>query len=76
MILIEKGHKYQNNMNESNKAAAVQIFLSNNPDIKTSNMLDLHGLHVKEAIDVFKQTFLRKKAGQYTGRTSKLTFLF
>ena len=37
--------------------------MENNPDIKYSNMLDLHGLHVKEAIDALKQTMYKKRAG-------------
>ncbi len=51
------------NMHKSNNAAAIQTFLTYNQDIKNSNTLDLHGLQVKEAINVLKQIMSEKKQG-------------
>ena len=42
----------------------MQIFMSNNYDIKNQNTLDLHGLHVKEAIQVLKNVINEKKEGR------------
>jgi hypothetical protein len=50
-------------MQEFNKAASYEIFQSNNSDIKNSNILDLHGLHVNEALEVFKEIYYKKKNG-------------
>ena len=50
-------------MQEFNKAASYEIFQSNNSDIRNSNILDLHGLHVNEALEVFKEIYNKKKNG-------------
>ena len=50
-------------MKKSNDMASMQIFLSNNLDIRNSNTLDLHGLYVKEAIEVLKNVMNEKKTG-------------
>lgn len=61
----DMGH-YQTKMIEySNQKAVVQIFKENNPDYKNSNTLDLHGLHVKEAISVLKDVISQKKTGLF-----------
>jgi hypothetical protein len=39
------------------------IFLANNPELKTNETIDLHGLHVKEAIAAVKQLISTKKQG-------------
>jgi hypothetical protein len=51
-------------MKTSNNMASMQIFMSNNIDIKNSNTLDLHGLHVKEALNVLKNVLNEKQTGK------------
>ena len=51
-------------MNQSNEVASIQTFLNNNPDIQNSNTLDLHGLQVREALNVLKQVMAEKKIGK------------
>jgi len=53
-------------MQHSNDIASIQAFLNNNPDIKNSNTLDLHGLQVKEALNVLKQVMAEKRIGKLT----------
>jgi hypothetical protein len=60
----EMGHQQSSNMKKSNNLASMQIFLSNNIDIRNSNTLDLHGLHVKEAMNVLKNVIVEKKNGK------------
>jgi hypothetical protein len=50
-------------MQQSNEFASVQAFLNNNPDIQNSNTLDLHGLQVREALNVLKQVIAEKRSG-------------
>lgn len=61
----EMGHRQTKQMDNSNEMASVKIFSANNPDIKNSNTLDLHGLHVNEAINVLKNVFNGKRKGFY-----------
>ena len=51
-------------MKKSNNLASMQIFMTNNIDIQHSNTLDLHGLHVKEAIGVLKNVLNEKRNGE------------
>ena len=53
------------NMQQSNEFASVQAFLNNNPDIQNSNTLDLHGLQVREALNVLKQVIAEKRSGNF-----------
>ncbi|CAF0961236.1 unnamed protein product, partial [Brachionus calyciflorus] len=57
----DMGHQQTQRIEDSNQKAAVQIFKENNPDFNHSNTLDLHGLHVKEAIDVLKKIITKRK---------------
>jgi len=59
----EQGHEQTWNMQQSNEFASVQAFLNNNPDIQNSNTLDLHGLQVREALNVLKQVIAEKRSG-------------
>lgn len=43
--------------------ASIQIFLANNPDLKNTETVDLHGLHVKEALAAVKQLINNKRLG-------------
>lgn len=60
----DMGHHHTKMMEFSNQQAVVQIFNANNPDYRNSNTLDLHGLHVKEAIGVLKDVINQKKMGK------------
>lgn len=51
-------------MQQSNEIASIQTFLNNNPGIQKSNTLDLHGLQVKEALQVLKNVMFEKKIGK------------
>lgn len=59
----DMGHNQTKMIEYSNHKAVVQIFRENNPDFGNSNTLDLHGLHVKEAISVLKDVLGQKKLG-------------
>ena len=59
----DMGHNQTKLIEYSNHKAVVQIFRENNPDFGNSNTLDLHGLHVKEAINVLKDVLSQKKQG-------------
>ena len=60
----DMGHEQTKNIEESNQKAAIQIFKEHNPDISHSNTLDLHGLHVKEEINVLKNIITERKSGK------------
>lgn len=55
-------------MREANHRAAVQIFERVNSSLLPSNILDLHGLHVDEALEHLAQVLQDKTTGneQYT----------
>ena len=61
----EMGHTQAVNMHRSNNLASIQTFLYNNPDIRNSSTLDLHGLSVKEALNVLKKVFFEKKQRKF-----------
>ncbi|XP_029366196.1 NEDD4-binding protein 2 [Echeneis naucrates] len=46
----QQGHMHGQRMNEANHRAAVQIFERVNSSLLPQNILDLHGLHVNEAL--------------------------
>lgn len=52
--LSNEGHQHQDQMNQLNAQAAQWIFQANNQD-SGSNEVDLHGLYVKEALDVTRK---------------------
>lgn len=47
----QQGHLHGQRMNEANHRAAVQIFERVNSSLLPQNILDLHGLHVDEALE-------------------------
>jgi len=50
-------------MHEANHRAAVQIFERVNSSLLPSNILDLHGLHVDEALQHLAQVLQDKTTG-------------
>lgn len=54
-------------MREANHRAAVQIFEKVNSSLLPSNILDLHGLHVDEALQHLAQVLQVKTTGNYEG---------
>lgn len=50
-------------MHEANRRAAVQIFERRNSSLLPSNILDLHGLHVDEALEHLAQVLEDKTTG-------------
>lgn len=50
-------------MREANHRAAVHIFERVNSSLLPQNILDLHGLHVHEAVDHLIQVLQDKKTG-------------
>jgi hypothetical protein len=67
-------------MKNSNHIASVNIFALNNANINDSNTLDLHGLHINEAIKVFKEVYAKKRNDLYNNKNNKIkkqkTYLF
>ena len=61
---ILKAHEHGQSMHSSNEIASVQTFIEKNPNIHSSNVLDLHGLQVKEALNALKQIMFEKKQGE------------
>uniref|UniRef100_A0A3B4H4F0 NEDD4 binding protein 2 n=1 Tax=Pundamilia nyererei TaxID=303518 RepID=A0A3B4H4F0_9CICH len=56
----QQGHLHSQRMREANHRAAVQIFERVNSSLLPSNILDLHGLHVNEALEHLAQVLLDK----------------
>uniref|UniRef100_I3JR45 NEDD4 binding protein 2 n=1 Tax=Oreochromis niloticus TaxID=8128 RepID=I3JR45_ORENI len=56
----QQGHLHGQRMREANHRAAVQIFERVNSSLLPSNILDLHGLHVNEALEHLAQVLLDK----------------
>lgn len=50
-------------MREANHRAAVHIFERVNSSLLPKNILDLHGLHVDEALDHLVQVLQEKRTG-------------
>lgn len=59
----EMGHLCTERVKESNEAASTKIFTANNHELRSNNTLDLHGLHVDEAITALKCVLSAKKNG-------------
>lgn len=51
-------------MREANHRAAVQIFERVNSSLLPNNILDLHGLHVAEALDHLVKVLQEKTTGK------------
>lgn len=62
-FLLFQGHLHGQRMHEANHRAAVQIFERVNSSLLPSNILDLHGLHVNEALEHLAQVLLDKTKG-------------
>ncbi|XP_069487873.1 NEDD4-binding protein 2 isoform X2 [Ambystoma mexicanum] len=60
----QQGHLHGKKMKEANHLAALQIFNRVNESLLPENVLDLHGLHVDEAIKNMSQ-ILHEKAEEY-----------
>ncbi|XP_075050912.1 NEDD4-binding protein 2 isoform X2 [Mixophyes fleayi] len=56
----QQGYLYGQKMKEENRRAAVQIFERANEYLLPENILDLHGLHVDEAMKHFRKVLLDK----------------
>lgn len=65
---VLQGHLYGRQMRQANHRAAVQIFERVNRSLLPKNILDLHGLHVDEALTHLAQVLEDKATGrqQYT----------
>ncbi|NXN20858.1 N4BP2 protein, partial [Nycticryphes semicollaris] len=59
-----QGRLHEQKMKEANHAAAVQIFEKVNTSLLPMNVLDLHGLHVEEAVDHLSRV-LQEKSEEY-----------
>ncbi|XP_039396097.1 NEDD4-binding protein 2 isoform X2 [Mauremys reevesii] len=60
----QQGRLHEQKMKEANHAAAVQIFEKVNASLLPENVLDLHGLHVDEAINHLSRV-LQEKSHEY-----------
>ncbi|XP_069833649.1 NEDD4-binding protein 2 isoform X2 [Dendropsophus ebraccatus] len=60
----QQGYLYGQKMKEENRRAAVQIFERANEYLLPENILDLHGLHVDEAMKHFRKV-LQDKTDEY-----------
>ncbi|XP_068607452.1 NEDD4-binding protein 2 [Brachionichthys hirsutus] len=58
----QQGHLHGKRMHEANHRAAVQIFERVNASLLPNNILDLHGLHVNEALEHLAQVLQDKTA--------------
>ncbi|XP_078800014.1 NEDD4-binding protein 2 isoform X1 [Oryzias latipes] len=58
----QQGHLHGQRMREANHRAAVHIFEKVNASLLPRNILDLHGLHVNEALEHLTQTLQDKTA--------------
>ncbi len=65
-------------MTNNNEAASINIFALNNANINESNTLDLHGLHINEAIKIFKEVYTKKRNDLLSNnnKKKKKTYLF
>lgn len=64
MCLWIKGRLHEQKMKEANHAAAVQIFEKVNASLLPMNVLDLHGLHVDEAMNHLSRVLQEKSEGR------------
>lgn len=59
-----KGRLHEQKMKEANHAAAAQIFERVNTSLLPLNVLDLHGLHVDEAVNQLSRVLQEKSNGR------------
>ena len=64
ICLYLKGSLHEQKMKEANHLAAVEIFEKVNASLLPQNVLDLHGLHVDEAIEHLT-TVLQQKTEEF-----------
>ena len=57
----EMAREQNDKMQKQNEYASQNAFLMNNPDIKNSDLLDLHNLTVKESVTALKQIMYEKR---------------
>ncbi|XP_054845583.1 NEDD4-binding protein 2 isoform X2 [Eublepharis macularius] len=60
---VQQGRLHEQKMKEANHDASVQIFEKVNASLLPENLLDLHGLHVDEALDHLSRVLLEKTEG-------------
>lgn len=63
VLPLSQGHMHGKRMREANHRAAVQIFERVNSSLLPQNILDLHGLHVDEALRHLAQVLHDKTTG-------------
>ncbi|KAF2070514.1 hypothetical protein CYY_008162 [Polysphondylium violaceum] len=74
--LRSQGQKYEELMNQANEMACHQIFLSCNSRVSDTLKIDLHGLHVNEALEMANQVLSVHTNGEYDGESpSVITFI-
>ncbi|KAJ6655385.1 hypothetical protein lerEdw1_005443 [Lerista edwardsae] len=61
---VQQGHLHEQKMKEANHDAAMQIFEKVNASLLPENLLDLHGLHVDEALEHLCRV-LQEKTEEY-----------
>lgn len=64
MCFCIKGRLHEQKMKEANHAAAAQIFEKVNTSLLPLNVLDLHGLHVDEAVNQLSRVLQEKCEGR------------
>jgi len=64
MYIWIKGRLHEQKMKEANHAAAAQIFEKVNTSLLPLNVLDLHGLHVDEAVNQLSRVLQEKSNGR------------
>uniref|UniRef100_A0A8C6LSB6 NEDD4 binding protein 2 n=1 Tax=Nothobranchius furzeri TaxID=105023 RepID=A0A8C6LSB6_NOTFU len=69
----QQGHLHGQRMREANYRAAVQIFERVNSSLLPRNILDLHGLHVDEALEHLAQVLQDKTQGLCQPQLSVIT---
>ncbi|XP_060102265.1 NEDD4-binding protein 2 [Heteronotia binoei] len=57
---VQRGRLHEEKMKEANRDAAMQIFEKVNASLLPENLLDLHGLHVDEALDHLSRVLQEK----------------
>lgn len=70
---LSKGHLHGKRMHDANHRAAVQIFQRVNSSLLPKNILDLHGLHVDEALEHLAQVLEDKTTGNEKCTTLYMT---
>ncbi|XP_077984054.1 uncharacterized protein LOC144438768 [Glandiceps talaboti] len=66
IMYSQQGHMHTAKLWEANKRASEKIFRYKNTNLLEQNILDLHGLHVDEALDALELTIADKEAERVT----------